>query len=354
MQDPTEFVKQTSRELWIDACKGIGILLVLLGHVSPPFMKFIYGFHMPLFFIISGYVFKKENFQISFALYLKKLLKSYLFPYGILCFVNLFLEMGRNLILHIPDKADLLYHYLCGIIYSRGSQEWMPNCSPLWFLTGLIMALLLFYAIGNRKSRKLQIIFILFCPGISYIFYFMDAPKLFWNMDTALMAVLFISIGYRCKEESLKFEKSKYCQSSTWYFFIIVLLIILGSVAIHLNPVEHVDFDDNIYGNLLCMICGALSISLGLMILCFRTIKHWNQTLVKGICYLGRHTVFFMGFDYFSGSAARQLLSVAGLYPSWYWVFGLKLVMLLVGLFLWNAVMERIAANIPNAKYLRM
>ena len=37
------------RTLWIDACRGIAIILVLLGHNNPPFVRTIYGFHMPLF-----------------------------------------------------------------------------------------------------------------------------------------------------------------------------------------------------------------------------------------------------------------------------------------------------------------
>src|SRR3954465_6338078 len=54
----------------IDYAKGVGILLVVAGHVwrgldsrisLPPFLKtdgpvdrWVYGFHMPLFFVVSG------------------------------------------------------------------------------------------------------------------------------------------------------------------------------------------------------------------------------------------------------------------------------------------------------------
>ena len=52
---------------WIDVSKGIGIILVLIGHISlnGGLNKFIYSFHMPLFFILSGFTFnlaKKEKF----------------------------------------------------------------------------------------------------------------------------------------------------------------------------------------------------------------------------------------------------------------------------------------------------
>lgn len=43
---------------WIDSCKGIGILLVVLGHTGNGTAtgRLIYVFHMPLFFFLSGYL----------------------------------------------------------------------------------------------------------------------------------------------------------------------------------------------------------------------------------------------------------------------------------------------------------
>lgn len=48
------------REVWIDNLKGVGIVLVVLGHMAIPQVigKFIFSFHMPLFFFLSGYLFK--------------------------------------------------------------------------------------------------------------------------------------------------------------------------------------------------------------------------------------------------------------------------------------------------------
>lgn len=59
---------------WIDLSKGLGIILVVYGHVARgvnsaglDFDLFnqiddvIYAFHMPLFFILSGYFFVKSS-----------------------------------------------------------------------------------------------------------------------------------------------------------------------------------------------------------------------------------------------------------------------------------------------------
>lgn len=45
------------RILWIDIAKAIAILLMVVGHTSIPnvLSNFIWAFHMPLFFIASGF-----------------------------------------------------------------------------------------------------------------------------------------------------------------------------------------------------------------------------------------------------------------------------------------------------------
>lgn len=46
---------------WIESLKGIGIILVVLGHTFWGGTKVIYAFHMPLFFFVSGMLFKEET-----------------------------------------------------------------------------------------------------------------------------------------------------------------------------------------------------------------------------------------------------------------------------------------------------
>ncbi|MGG1754302.1 acyltransferase family protein, partial [Bacillus pumilus] len=66
---------------WVDAAKGIGILLVVMAHVPIPdsFKQFIYSFHMPLFFLLSGMMFRSSSRPaLSF---IQKKAKSLLLPY---------------------------------------------------------------------------------------------------------------------------------------------------------------------------------------------------------------------------------------------------------------------------------
>ena len=70
----------TNRIKFIDIARGLGIILVVFGHAIVPeirntsniFMniyKYIYIFHMPLFFYVSG-VFAKFDFKKIFTKFL--------------------------------------------------------------------------------------------------------------------------------------------------------------------------------------------------------------------------------------------------------------------------------------------
>ena len=63
--------------------KAFGIILMVIGHLGMDniFIKFIYMFHMPLFFIASGYCFK-EKYIATPVKYLRSKVKGIWWPYA--------------------------------------------------------------------------------------------------------------------------------------------------------------------------------------------------------------------------------------------------------------------------------
>ena len=53
-----------NRKKYIDVLKGIGIFLVVFGHVTHilELREYIWNFHMPLFFFISGFLFNSSKY----------------------------------------------------------------------------------------------------------------------------------------------------------------------------------------------------------------------------------------------------------------------------------------------------
>lgn len=65
------------RENYIDIAKECALIAMILGHSFGKYNDIFESFHMPLFFILSGYFFtRRENFEV-----LKKGMKGLLKPY---------------------------------------------------------------------------------------------------------------------------------------------------------------------------------------------------------------------------------------------------------------------------------
>ena len=79
-------INLNNRIIWIDLVKAIGIILVIIGHGIQEYnlnMNFleviIYSMHMPLFFILSGYLFKyhsEANLKDTIKKKFKKMLST--------------------------------------------------------------------------------------------------------------------------------------------------------------------------------------------------------------------------------------------------------------------------------------
>lgn len=298
----TQEAKTNKRKLWIDTLRGAGIILVLLGHASPPFMKIIYGFHMALFFCLSGYLYKDKEETISE--YLKRALKRYILPYFILCFINLLLDYLLHLLYHEPFP---ILRYIIGIFYSRGTSQWLPNCSPLWYLTAAFMAGFLFFVVQQiHYIYKYMIIIGLSLCSVLLAHY--QVFKLPWNADTAMMATGFMALGFYGKEKRILQRFSN--QVFSVRIAVFVLLISLGCFAIMMNPISAVSFDSNRYGNVVLMYIGALTLSAAFFLL-FYSIP-WKGVIANYLSYLGKHTIFLMGFDSFAGGIATGVLGKIG------------------------------------------
>ena len=73
--------KVDDRNVAIDALKGLGILLMVIGHSNLPFnlRGLIFVFHMPLFFIVSGYLYKERSYAEILNKQIARIMVPFLF-----------------------------------------------------------------------------------------------------------------------------------------------------------------------------------------------------------------------------------------------------------------------------------
>lgn len=209
---------------WIDRSKVFAIYLVVLGHlvqrtgIELYIFYFIYLFHMPFFFFISGYLFKVR--EESFKQFFINSFKSLVVPYLLLNFIgNIFLIPTWILSKQWPIEQVIYFFTADG----RG------DIGPTWFLICLFWVRLLAYFIIQVKSIVYRIILVLACALIAYILpYFLS-----WRLDVALMAIPFFIVGFMLKKR-INFSLLQSCILFLLFFIITsVSTLFMGEVSLY-------------------------------------------------------------------------------------------------------------------------
>ncbi len=182
---------------YIDIAKGIGILLVVWAHILLVGVshRVIYAFHMPLFFMISGMLFRREKYN-NFCDFLKKRAKRLLVPF--LCYSIATWAIWAIFRFLRHDEVVSYWDPLLQTVIAKGSGAYMVHNSALWFIPCLFITEIIYFSFSTCKNL-IKIIISITCATISFGLghYFSDDWwfLLPWNFDAALIAVLFYCIG---------------------------------------------------------------------------------------------------------------------------------------------------------------
>lgn len=206
-----ERIITSKRIKYLDIAKAIGIILVLIGHISRNeiISKVIYSFHMPFFFIISGFLYERRD-------NLKKKIKSILIPYFIFSFISYiyWLLIERNIRGSNGNELSLLLNIF---LARAGDENYIFNV-VMWFLPCLLMTQLIYFF-------------------ISLIGYALSKIKMFrlpFTLDVVCIALLFYFLGHCLKIVETKLEITKYIKKSTKHSTLFILISIFLFVSVFL------------------------------------------------------------------------------------------------------------------------
>ncbi|MBR3357486.1 MAG: acyltransferase family protein [Solobacterium sp.] len=201
---------------YLDICKGILIILVVIGHViqiididkDSYLIKFIYSFHMPAFFMISGYLFNADKWKRKgFKEFLINRINKNLIPYFFFEYLY-----GFTAVL-FSNHAGLNWKgwIMEALLVIKKSLTARPNYVPSWFLITLFFAAILVYWIeGNDRKRIIAGISVLTVISIAGGYFIRSMEEGFvqnlilFNTRIAFSAI-FILIGILWRE--LDFSK---------------------------------------------------------------------------------------------------------------------------------------------------
>ncbi len=267
----------SSRKAWIDQARGLSIFLVVYGHNFPAIEPYIYSFHVPLFFFISG-MFHPKNVDIKTIWRRAKMIQVPYFVWASLLFLFWFFvgkDYGKTSELELSVVDNLI-----GIFYAQGGQQFMSWGIPLWFLPCIFLVFLLASALNKLKSNPLRYIFSIATIALGFFWAAYTGIHLPWSLDVAMVALSFYIAGGILKETLFGIEKLK-----LW----VSLLILLGiHVVTHYLNVEKVDMYRSEYGNQLLFLISGLTGSV-FYVLLFKGIP-----LFKFFEYIGKHTIVIL------------------------------------------------------------
>lgn len=221
--------KNNDRIDWVDIAKGIAIFLMVCGHTSVPQLinKFIYSFHMPLFFIVSGMLFNPIKYHFL-GVYFKKMVKSLLVPY-----------ISFTIIIELFGLVnDVGIHW-------RINEGW--DGAALWFLEALFFVELLMFLVINKFTQKRTLIFILLLFSLAGLCLYLLNIHLPYKLHVVFWGSSLYGLGYLLRYRLKNLNVG-------WLITLFFLLVMV--VMSQLNP--RIDMRSNYQGNYLFNNLGAI------------------------------------------------------------------------------------------------
>lgn len=280
-----------SRNNYISIAKALGIILMVVGHSGCPsaFGRFIYLFHMPLFFVCSGYFFKEITNRTTLIAFYKKKYKGLYVPY--LKWSILFLLLHNiffNLNIYNSLSNSYQYQYEDFVIQFLkivAMTDYELLIRPFWFIKELLLSSILVSTIscitsGINQEKKIEFIWLIMI--LLSIFSKIIRPiPIIGDASVLLFSIVYFYTG-------ILLNKYKNHIRFTYLTFIICFITVfigshyyIGSIDMRYTTIY------NIIPYYLLSISGII------MTFCAST-KLETTIINKTLYYIGNHTIYIL------------------------------------------------------------
>lgn len=269
------------RNSYVDIIKGIGIFLVILAHHKTILNEYIYSFHMPLFFLLSG-IFHK-NYSSYKEFFIKKV-KILIIPY--LTFMSsLFLFwffISRRFGESSRIEVSVQEHFL-GILTGAGISgiSRIDYGAALWFLPCLFLVSNLYYFLSKFSKRNLIMINIVLAFIGVYLLNLNLKLLLVWHILTVFFSIQFYTTGALFKEKILNIKKENWIKIG----FVFLLSLTFSSLN------GKIDMNNNQYNNYLLFYISSF-LGIYFILLVVKKINLKNKILE----FLGKNSLIILGY----------------------------------------------------------
>lgn len=281
-----------NRDCSIDILKGFGIILVLVAHSLGGYVHtFAYSFHMPLFFLVTGYFCKPKPVLASLRGDFMRLFVPFFFTAFVMLLVSLALSP-----FDIEGVKSPSYTFEA-LIYGNGSSvnhhklwgNWSVVGS-VWFLPALFWAKTT-YNIFLQYNRKYLPWFVLAIGGLAAIAgQYVLLP---YSMLQGVTAVPFLMIGHVAKQVGGMDKVNQKIRSNRWLIVIVALCCIGWFMTTFGNCLDMAQFNWGLYyyPNLILATAGTYVFYLLSVV-----ISRMKGRISSSLSFLGRYSLILVCF----------------------------------------------------------
>ena len=276
----------SARIEWIDIYRGLAMVFVIFGHIAGYYHivgRFVYLFHVPAFFFLSGYLFSDRKHFVEF-LWAK--IRTLLLPFLLFSFTMILF----NFIVHALMHSDypLWWNIRCTLLQRRGEEN------RIWFLPCLFASEILLYLMLRVRGGYLFYGVFLAWGWLNGLLLKHNIP---WSPDTVAIGMSFMIAGLHFRKYQL--EK----KFNAKYSMIVSFIICCTVYIINKSMSYDIDMADNMFGDPLLFYAGAFS---GIVFLYSVSVLIHSKQLV----FIGQNTITFLCMNSSAIKVSKKMLKL--------------------------------------------
>ena len=216
----------TSRNTVLDIMKGLGILLIIYEHcyaIDIEFKRWTMSFVMPMFFLVSGYLYHpEENRWKHLQKETARLVLPYIAGVTILAFVHFFVRhdltwMGWvKWLVSAAGTNDYFCHYL---------PHWNSSVGAFWFFMALFWCRVIFNAVYTFAGKwKYIVLTLLATLGYLSLRFLIRLPLC---ISEGLSVMVFFLVGHLFRNAQTRYNQSTETTRHHYDLFGTIVLLLL-------------------------------------------------------------------------------------------------------------------------------
>ncbi len=281
----------SSRNNSVDIARGIAMIAIILGHLGISAIdRIVYTFHIPIFFLITGYY---MNTSQSLACIAKKRFRTVIIPYflacvGVIVGACVFNNVGKDILINTLSTKDVLLQWGYASLYASGETYQEPfliiGIGAIWFLWATFWGII-FLCMIKKISSPYRILAVLGLFALGY--YTKSVCWLPLSIQAGCCATFFMYVGNLAKELQPAYEHTS--PEVKVSLFAISLCVWINFI-LQFQSFALVGCD---IGRGALDVIGSLCASYVIIILC-KTLGKAPLFICKVLAFLGQYSLFML------------------------------------------------------------